>query len=78
MSEDPSRRDDYAEAATRGITTVAKNLPEALEELKANKVIRDAIGEFTFEKFIAAKTQECDEFRLNVSQWELDKYLEIY
>lgn len=68
----------HAEAVKRGITTVAKNLPEALEELTKDKVVRDAIGEFTYEKFLEAKTHECDEYRLNVSKWELDKYLEIY
>jgi glutamine synthetase len=65
-------------AAKHGITTVAKNLYEALESLKNDPVVRGAIGEFTFEKFYEAKMAEWDSFRMSVSQWEIDKYLEIY
>ena len=65
-------------AAKHGITTVAKNLLDALDALKADSVVREALGEFTFQKFYEAKMAEWDEYRLNVSQWELDKYLEIF
>ncbi len=65
-------------AAARGITTVAKSLLEALDELKNDKVIREALGEFCVEKLIEAKTAEWDSYRLSVTQWELDRYLEMY
>jgi glutamine synthetase len=31
-----------------------------------------------YDKFVEAKTQEYDEFRVDVSDWELDRYLETY
>jgi glutamine synthetase len=65
-------------AAARGITTVAKNLMEALEELQKNSVIKEALGDFCVEKLVEAKTAEWDSFRMNVTQWELDRYLEVY
>jgi glutamine synthetase len=62
----------------RGIGSVAGTLLEALEALKENTVIREAIGEFTFEKFYQAKRAEWDSYRLAVSEWELERYLEIH
>jgi len=65
-------------ADKHGITTVAKNLTDALEALKNDPVVRGAIGEFTFAKFFEAKTEEWNAYRTSISQWEIDKYLEIY
>lgn len=62
----------------RGIGTVAMNLAEAIDELEKNEVIREALGEFTFNKFIQAKRAEWDSYRMSISQWELDRYLETY
>lgn len=62
----------------RGIGTVASNLKEAIDELEKNDVIREALGEFTFGKFIQAKRAEWDSYRMSISQWELDRYLETH
>lgn len=67
-----------AQAAEKGIGTVALNLADAINHLQENEVIREALGEHTFEKFIQAKNQEWDDFRLNVTEWELDRYLKNY
>ncbi len=65
-------------AAARGITTVAKSLMDAIDELRKDAVIKEALGEFCVDKFIDAKTAEWDSYRMSVSQWELDRYLEVY
>ncbi len=65
-------------AAARGITTVAKSLMEAIDELQKDSVIREALGDYCVEKIVEAKTAEWDSFRMSVSQWELDRYLETY
>lgn len=67
-----------AEIAERGIGSVAATLKEALDALKDDEVIRGAIGEFSFAKFYQAKMQEWDSYRIAVSQWELDRYMEIH
>ncbi len=67
-----------ATAAARGITTVAKSLMDALDELQKDSVIKEALGEFCVDKFVEAKTAEWDSYRMAVSQWELDRYLEVY
>ncbi|MCC7438873.1 MAG: type I glutamate--ammonia ligase [Armatimonadetes bacterium] len=66
------------EVQERGIGAVAANLKDALEALAANDVVRGALGEFTFKKFYQAKMQEWDQYRIAVSQWELERYLEIH
>ncbi len=65
-------------AAARGITTVAKNLMDAIEELKKDPVICEALGSYCVEKLVEAKTAEWDSYRMSVTQWELDRYLEVY
>ncbi|MDA8443174.1 MAG: type I glutamate--ammonia ligase, partial [Peptococcaceae bacterium] len=61
-----------------GIGSLPATLNDALEELKKDQVVRDALGEHLFERFIEAKTKEWDSFRIKVHQWELDEYLANY
>jgi glutamine synthetase len=60
------------------IGTLPGSLWDAMREMKADPLIRETLGDATFEKYIDAKTEEWDSFRLNVTQWELDQYLEKY
>lgn len=60
------------------IETIPHNLWAAISSLKKDKVVKEALGEHTFEKYITAKTKEWDEYSIQVSQWELDTYLEKY
>lgn len=60
------------------IDTLPHSLWQALQALKSDKVVQEALGKHTYERYIEAKTSEWDEFRLQVTQWELDKYLESY
>lgn len=64
------------EMETRGIFPVSANLGEALDALAANEVIRGAIGEDTFEKFMRAKRAEWESYRTYVTQWEIDMYMD--
>jgi len=41
-------------------------------------LFKEALGEHLFEKYIAIKTQEWDEFKMQVSSWEKEKYLDMY
>lgn len=51
-------------------------LGEALEELEWDPVIRDALGQPIFERFLAAKEREWQAFGSHISDWELEHYLE--
>jgi len=60
------------------IATLPQNLGRAISEIKKNEMIKKTLGEHTFYKFIEAKEKEWSEYSLQVSKWELDKYLEIF
>ncbi len=55
-----------------------ESLYEAVNELEKDKVIREALGAHLFERFVSAKRLEWEDYRLQVTQWELDKYLPSY
>ncbi|MEK6572074.1 MAG: glutamine synthetase, partial [Bacteroidota bacterium] len=66
------------EAAERKIGVLSRDLPEALDNLEKDPVIRSALGEFAYEKFRSLKMSEWDGYRLQVTSWEIDEYLEKY
>jgi glutamine synthetase len=53
-------------------------LGEAIEEFRNDDVLRAALGEHTSERLIEGQTAEWDAFRIHVTQWERDRYLEMY
>ncbi|MCC6148447.1 MAG: type I glutamate--ammonia ligase [Anaerolineaceae bacterium] len=59
-----------------GIFDLPGSLREALMELEQDEVIKGAIGKDIYEIFIRAKWEEWDEYRIQVMDWELEKYLE--
>ncbi len=66
------------ERAERQIATLPASLEEALEELKRDEVVKEALGEHIYQRFLAAKYQEIEEYRTVVTRWEIDRYLEYY
>ncbi len=67
-----------AEMDEAGILIMPANLKEAIEELKANPIAKETLGEHIFEKYIEAKEAEWDKYRTAVTDWELDEYLDVY
>ncbi len=67
-----------AEMAAENITVLPGSLQEAIEELKANPLGKDALGPHIYEKYIEAKDKEWDSYRTSVTEWELENYLTIY
>jgi glutamine synthetase len=54
------------------------SLNQALKALEEDDVIREALGAHTHEVFISAKRLEWEDYRLEVTDWELKKYLSSY
>ena len=67
-----------AELAAEGITSLPTDLYEAVQEMKQDQVVREALGEHIFQRYVEAKLIEWDRFRIQVHPWELDEYLEKY
>jgi glutamine synthetase len=79
---DPVRENIYEfgeeEREEYGIDTLPENLGQAVDALQADDVVTGALGDHITEKFVQAKTAEFDEYRVEVSDWELDQYLETF
>lgn len=66
-----------AERRGRGINTLPANLWEAIEITSKSDLVRQALGEHVFNAFIGNKTIEWDNYRSQVTDWELKRYLPI-
>jgi glutamine synthetase len=75
VEEDVYHFDD-AKLVELSIGQLPGSLKEAIDELKADEVLMDALGEHTGSGFVEAKLAEWDEYRIHVTEWELERYLE--
>ena len=80
MPPDPVEEDvfefDDKELARKNIDVLPGSLWESMLMLKENPVICEALGEEFVKKYLRAKFNEWDSFRLHVTDWEIDEYLE--
>jgi len=78
---DPVEEDIFemseAERERRGIASLPGSLIEAVRETEKSAVVKEALGDHVFSKFIENKKIEWDNYRIHVSQYELDRYLPI-
>jgi glutamine synthetase len=61
----------------RGIVSLPETLGEAVDELSGSELVRQALGPHIFDRYVELKRMEWDEYRVQLSQWELDKYLSV-
>jgi glutamine synthetase len=67
---------DAQERKKMGVDELPGSLAEALNELAKDKVLVDAIGPVAYEAFTRAKWEEWDEYRIHVTDYEIQRYLE--
>lgn len=67
---------DDQELTKLGILQLPGSLAEALDALREDDVLREALGEEVYEAFSRAKRVEWDEYRTRVMDWEVEYYLE--
>ncbi len=68
---------DEAKLASLNIETLPSSLNEAINELKNNNLMKEVLGDHLYKRYIAIKTKEWNEFKMQVTEWELEKYLDI-
>ncbi len=69
---------DESARLRRHVALLPATLGEALEDLKRDTIIREALGEHIADRFLEAKTIEWNEYRKQVHAWELERYLEMF
>ena len=67
---------DARERKKLGVGELPGSLAEALSELAKDKVLVDALGPVAYEAFSRAKSEEWDEYRIHVTDYEIERYLE--
>jgi glutamine synthetase len=67
----PAQRDE------RGIVALPGTLGEAVEELASSELMKRALGDHIHERYVEIKRKEWDDYRIQLTQWELDKYLPV-
>src|SRR4029453_19049202 len=63
------------ERRERGITSLPETLGEAIDELAGSDLLQRTLGEHIFPRYVELKRREWDEYRVQLSQWEMEKYL---
>ncbi|MCB9145029.1 MAG: type I glutamate--ammonia ligase [Anaerolineales bacterium] len=64
------------ERTKMGVSELPGSLAESLAELEKNEVIKSAFGSYLFDAYMRAKLEEWDDFRLRVTDYEINRYLE--
>jgi glutamine synthetase len=64
------------EVAQRKIPVLPGSLAEALEALAGDEVLKGALGANLYDAFVRAKTAEWDDYRIHITDWEIERYLE--
>jgi glutamine synthetase len=65
------------EREKRGVESLPGNLFEAILETEKSKFIKEALGEHIFTRFLFNKKKEWEEYRIQISQHEIKKYLPL-
>ena len=69
---------DAATRQSKGIDSLPGTLIEAVECLKADEVICEALGDHVLSQYVEGKEKEWDAYRTHVSSWEIERYLVMY
>ena len=67
----------HDERIERGIEQLPETLGEAIEVLADSDIVRRALGDHIFERYVELKRAEWEDYRVQVTRWELDRYLPV-
>jgi len=58
------------------IIELPSSLDAALDELNQDALLKTALGNEIYSAFRRAKLEECENYRIHVTDWEVEQYLE--
>ena len=68
---------DAEQRKERGIVSLPETLGEAVDALAGSELVRKALGPHIFDRYVELKRAEWDEYRVQLTEWELKKYLSV-
>lgn len=66
------------ERTAESITSLPGDIYEAVQELREDEVMVDALGPHVLEHYVEAKMIEWDIYRIQVHDWEIKQYLQVF
>jgi glutamine synthetase len=63
------------ERKEQGIVGLPETLGEAVDEFAGSELMRRALGDHIFENYIKLKRKEWDDYRVQLTEWEMSHYL---
>jgi len=64
-----------SERAAEGIRPLPQSLSDALDVMEQSELVAETLGEHIFEWFLRNKRSEWFDYKAQVTQFELDRYL---
>lgn len=61
----------------RGILALPETLGEAIDEFSTSELARRALGQHIFDRYVEIKRKEWDDYRVQLTPWELENYLSV-
>lgn len=65
------------ERTALGVKNLPSNLWDAVLALNEDDIIKEALGPHIYSKFVELKEREWDEYRTQVTEWEIKKYIKM-
>jgi glutamine synthetase len=65
------------ERREQGIVSLPETLGEAIDEFAQSDLMRRAFGDHIFDNYVKLKRKEWDEYRVQLTEWELQRYLGV-
>jgi glutamine synthetase len=69
--------ENYTLAKVTEPASLPANLNEAISAMEKSELVRETLGEHVFEYFLRNKRAEWQEYRKQVTAYELDRYLPV-
>jgi glutamine synthetase len=54
-----------------------ETLGEAIDEFSQSELMRKTLGKDIFDRYVELKRKEWDEYRVQLTDWEMKKYLAV-
>jgi len=67
----------HDERVAAGVAQLPETLGEAVEEMAKSELVNRALGDHIFPRYIDLKREEWEDYRVQVTGWELERYLAV-
>ena len=61
----------------RGIVSLPETLGEAIDALAESELAKKALGPHIFDRYVELKRKEWDDYRVQLTDWEQERYLSV-